>query len=585
MKTLQTLLFILLLAGITTKSSGQPPLLTFKDSLLYQLAQFNMESLNTPESGPCDFLAKKRVNISREGGELPTLPANNNFDPRTFHQGEEDINVYWIHGLGGSTESWRVAAESSQYGSLDGSFAARRLVSVRGAGYIGTPGQPAYGENNGITYASYDWNAIAGALPAGTGTNPPHSDRDFIIAHSQGGIVAREWLRNMDKRKNEFGNYAHGLVTFGTPHAGAMILNNTRPELLNKTPAFFNTGCNALGGALVHNKVNGNLLTSLVASAIINNVVGPACNALSNTIIPFALDNYHKPTTLDYYVGSPFLTGTNGLSNYTLKVPVVQFYGVEEQPIMWRFFSSTLRLGTDALSNAQAEYGYDQDDQLQDKVSNMIVDFTAKKALADADYNYWNNKSCFFNLNPFCEGQRFLGMLTSFTTMLDYDKAIKWLSEANDYYLTDIVGAKETVQEKYCLEETIKNCVEQVPSRNGGGTLTRVTQIVTASNEYQVNAWDNCPPYQETTLSPNCKQKLVVTTVYKNITRYKPNDGVVLAESAYSPILVDPDLTHTYVKLNAMNHDQMKNSAPTKYALIDLYNGGYGNFFEVDYRP
>jgi hypothetical protein len=204
-----------------------------------------------------------------------------------------------------------------------------------------------------------------------------HTEKDFIIAHSQGGIVAREWLRNMEESPSQFPKYAHGLVTFGTPHTGAQVLNNTRPDMENKLPAFFNEACISLATANVTEKVNASFFTRLLLSNTVRNAIGAGCSILSESIIPFAMADYHKSTTQNFYVGAPFLTQPNqyghptSLSNYTLKVPVVQFYGVEETPVIWKFFSSTLEIGEDKLDNTENLFNYDKDDQIEKKVSNI----------------------------------------------------------------------------------------------------------------------------------------------------------------------------------------------------------------------
>lgn len=61
----------------------------------------------------------------------------------------------------------------------------------------------------------------------------------------------------------------------------------------------------------------------------------------------------------------------------------------------------------------------------------------------------------------------------------------------------------------------------------------------------------------------------------------KENDGVVLAESADSPILTSVANYPKVIKMKKTNHDQMKNSSETKQALKDLYEGKYGDFFRT----
>lgn len=602
MKNIKLFLAMLIVVGGITTSLSQAidSSYTFKnfDSVIYQLNKFGLGVSGIPGAKNCPaYGTTPPVTIRKPVEPQPYMPPEETSGSGVYHASPTDINVFWIHGLNGTVESLKIPAKASQYGSLDRSFPARRITSVVGPNYLGTPQQPAYAEGYGITRASEDWRTTSASLPVNNGFNPPHTQKDFIIAHSQGGIVAREWLRNMDETPVTFPDHAHGLVTFGTPHAGAAILNNTRPDLLNKAPAFFNEGCRALANATVTEIVQRNFITRLlVSSSMQNTIVNSGCNVFSNTIVPFALDNYHKRTTLDYYVGSAFLTQAStvhpqgGLSDYTLKVPVVQFYGEEEQPVMWRFFSSTLSLETDAMDNAQIEFGYDKDDALQIKVVNMINEFQAKYYIAQNHYNYWNNKKCYIWLFcPTCYGickwEANDGKNKNSKLMNAYGPAITWLSEANDYYLADLVGAKVTNTEKYCLEEKVNYCERPRPGHtagqgyNIGGTIKIIKSIVT--KEY-LSTNNTCPASRTVSTGSGCYERTKVTPVYRTTSYYKPNDGVVLAESAAANIKNVG--THRYWKMKKTNHDQMKNSFETKTALTKLYNGELGDFFTTPLR-
>lgn len=572
------------------------------DSLNYQLFRHSLSLKNTLRIAPCEQLGVKPPIILVNETELGVLaleqpskkiPINDITEPYT----DNTIHVYWIHGLNGSVESLKIPAYASQHGTLDGTFPARKLVSVLGSNYTGTPQQPAYSEDYGITRAAQDWSTIASSLPAGNGTFPQHGPKDFIIAHSQGGIVAREWLRIMDEYPSQFPKHAHALVTFGTSHTGAQILNNTRPDLLNKAPNFFNEGCKALANAEVTAKIQQNFFTRLVVSNNMKNMlVNTGCGVFSNTIVPFALDNYHKRTTLDFYVGSPFLTQPSayhpqgGLNDYTLKAATVQFYGEEEQPIMWRFFSSTLKLGTDALDNKQIEFGYDDDQQLPQKVNAMINEYQAKLITAEKNYNYWKNFKCALSFMGcdipcliLCKNLKNKEVNNYKNEVSGYEKAIKWLSEANDYYLTDIVGARVSTTKLYCMEQAINYCKYQAWELiNGNYVLVDKPPFITSINTNTYESTTNtCPQDYTQSSGTNCYREVKYTKVYKTTGYYKPNDGVVLAESAAAQLKSNPNYSKAYILLPKTNHDQMKNCKKTRDALTKLYDGELGASFIV----
>lgn len=561
------------------------------DAVSVQLAKQNTSLLNPTGTLECNkplntvFFGKKTDN------GLPYVPPDSDGDGSTtyYPPTEGDVNIYWIHGLNGSVESLRVPAVTTEFGTMDRTFVARKAHSIIGL----TAGDQTYLENQGIAYAARDMRTVANNLQ---GTYTP-TNKDFIIAHSQGGIVAREWLRDIEEDPGLFKKYVHGLVTFGTPHGGAMILNTTRPDLLNRAPKFFGEACTKLGKAVVADKVKNKFLLSMFLSQEMKDrLVGLSCTFFSETVVPFALDNYHKPTTLDYYVESPFLTKpsslhpSGGLSDYVLKVPVVQFYGEEEQPIMWRFFSSTMELGKDQVlqpGNAAGEYAYDKDDQLQDKVSNLMNDFQASYNDAAEKYKKWKTvKKLSLFSGPLILTMYPISSLAAQNNkdnMDAYDGAKVWLANANDYYLAELVGAKETKPVKYCITSTCERCYD----------LTTL-QVTVKSDVVETLAGPNgCFNgfYYARQYMPNshtsCRDEKQGTTVYRNEYYYKANDGIVLAESAANPIKVDtgnPLNTHNYCIMPSTNHDQMKNSNQTKQALTVLYDGKLGAFFKIPPR-
>lgn len=534
-------------------------------------------------------------------GDLPQIPPGSDDPGKIKLPREGDINIYWIHGLNGSVESWRVAAQATEFGTMDRTFPARKAKSIIGL----TGGDQSYLESNGITYASRDMNKVAINLPP----TYTHTPDDYIIAHSQGGIVAREWLRNIDENPAQFKDYVHGLVTFGTSHTGAMILNKTRPELENRAPAFIYEACRVLGKAQVEKTIQNKLFLRMVLSDNMKNTIAQtSCSFFSDIILPFALDNYHKETTRDFYVGSPFLTKPSalhptGLSNYELKVPVVQFYGEEEKPEMWRYFSSMLDLGKDQVlqaGNAAGEFAYDKDNQIQNKVSEAINEFQALQEYEEGAYRRILSWEC-VTRNPWkwavpalgaldvaaCTAKRAAEALKSESAISAYRDARVWLSNANEYYLADLVGAKVTTTTSYCRTQ---KGVKQLQCIGGGPLMPRTCHYVwglRTTEEHPTNG-NPCPTSTITVDRGNGTIYVETTTqIFKTTYSYKPNDGVVMVESAAAPLKIssmNPNNTHTYHKMTKTNHDQMKNSQETRKALNKLYEGQLGNFFAINPR-
>lgn len=578
-------LCVCFISNIKAQSDTSQELFKNYDPIILQLDKQNLPFIGSSGTGECPSPSNTLMLGKKTDGGLPYIPPESDGRGTYVPPIEDDVNIYWIHGLNGSVESLRVPAMTTEFGTMDRTFVARKAHSVIGL----TGGDQTYLENNGIAYAARDMRDVADKLPAAY----VHTNKDFIIAHSQGGIVAREWLRDIEEYPAQFKKYAHGLVTFGTPHGGARILNKTRPDLENKAPEFFKEACEKLGLSAIQMQIKDKFFLQMVLSKEMKDrFVNTACSFFAETVVPFALDNYHKPTTIDYYIGSPFLNKPSnlhptGLSYYELKVPLVQFYGEEEQPIMWRFFSSTMELGKDQVlqsGNAGGEYAYDKDDQLQAKVSTLMNDFQAEYNDAAEKYK----KLKVVRTVSLAFGVPALAILMQFDankskqSMDAYDGAKVWLANANDYYLTDIVGARVSSTVKYCVVKTSESCTDAsvTPPRvthtttsveTPAGNNNCVTGILSITHRYPTNYID-------------CQVIKQSLTVYRNEYYYKANDGIVLAESAASAIKVNSGETHKYQKMPRTNHDQMKNSYRTKEALTELYDGNLGAFFKIDPR-
>jgi hypothetical protein len=569
-----------------------------KQQLLSQeLQKFGMKLFEFPAEQICPSAGPARIHdYPLEGvnprNDYPTLKFGD-FTPGAAK--DKEINVIWLHGLNGNTDSWNIAAHATQFG-YPGIFPARKARSVRGPASSSSHPVQFYSESSGIVGAARD---LENGVPVYINSSNK-TKWDYIIAHSQGGIVAREWLRQMDQSPATFQKLANGLVTFGTPHAGAEVINNTRPTLRNKLPAFFKEACVALGGAVVIPKINDNLLTRMLISNNMQKVLtDEACGLSSNLIIPYALDNYFKSTTNDYFVGAPFLEGTptsQGLSQYELNVPVVQFFGVELQPVMWRFMSSNLNIGHDYLDNTQKIFGYNQDDQLQIKVQGMINEFDAKAILEDREIEHQRGiinkakKSIIYLRQAIAAVDK---IKIAQENKHAYVKAKNWLADANEVYQVELLGDKKTqvVMECHLIEEL--DCYD--PNKNPKGFMPPIKLIMEhkyrgtgafCSGPSIADKYTNYkfPGNDGTIWKGNCEGTQLFLSALKIIHVPLENDGIVLVKSAASRIKVKTGNSHAITIMPETNHDQMKNSEQTRIALNNLYDGILGDFFSIPLR-
>ena len=255
-----------------------------------------------------------------------------------------DRLIFWVHGLGGDMFSWDRAGEfmgdqykiTSVLNTMDYS-----VNSLSGAGQIvqNTIDELAetYGEINFIE----------------------DKDINFIIAHSQGGLVSRAAykryadLNALDQRS--FG----GIVTFGTPHQGAQILNNV-PDFID----FIDNSCNELSAGPAAEAWNGTWILSFFPTDGMIGAVESICYNFSNRIVPFMMADYLTPITDDYNVGSAYLEELNEFDEEMedieeQNIPRVAFYGIEEAPVVWRTVYSIIN-----DVNAEPTFSADDDDAL-----------------------------------------------------------------------------------------------------------------------------------------------------------------------------------------------------------------------------
>jgi pimeloyl-ACP methyl ester carboxylesterase len=127
-------------------------------------------------------------------------------------------NVFWMHGLQGDANSMIALSDYFQAKYKINSF------------------HPAYLTSRGIVYAGNQLNSFNFEQP-----------NDFVVAHSMGGVVARQYDRQQAVSTSKFG----GLITLNSPHQGAEFAssfdNGNIQQLFNITVANGLEGYNVMG--------------------------------------------------------------------------------------------------------------------------------------------------------------------------------------------------------------------------------------------------------------------------------------------------------------------------------------------------
>ncbi len=240
-----------------------------------------------------------------------------------IHAQESDRNAVWIHGLGGNNHSWGVYSPKFQ--------AERRMKSHPNS----------FGDGNLRVCTGHVKEGIKDALG-----NEAQENRNILIGHSTGGLVAR----NLDRTQNngakeiEFG----GMITVHSPNQGAPLANNVASGkmfdigvgMINqiKKP-IVKDPLLALGEILALEAINGIPFLSLedVLDIIFGFMGQSTKEFFEGTVMNNFGDFAEADKIKDLSVGSQFL---NDLNNYQSGIHRISVRGWESSNLFWRTISS-----------------------------------------------------------------------------------------------------------------------------------------------------------------------------------------------------------------------------------------------------
>lgn len=464
----------------------------------------------------------------------------------TESQAQVDRLVYWVHGLGGKREGWLPVSNATNSSSdpTISSYPRRKIAS------------PSIGfEDNqqSLDDASYKINSdILATNYYNTYYSITDKTKNIIIAHSLGGLVTR----NLDRLYGTGNNRPFGgIVTFGTPHQGAYILNH-----IGDFPGFASNACSKISDGSIHELglAFAGPFAPLV-TPLITSVDNLSCDFLGS-IVPVFFGGFTQPIKDDFYVGAPKLTTVN---NFQSTLPKVAFYGIEDKNTQfWRVISNMLP------SNKPQDFPAFQtsDDNLVTFQQDNIQFYMNK-------VNNWDNV---FNSISYCSWYSWIinpvgcGFNDGYKTQAHgiaagYQNGVDWFNQANDQWRT-ITGSLRydpVTSTGYQCNCTLFNYQGQVIS-------TWTSTVANASSCFGGSPQNGV--IQSCQASPGA-----------TITTYVPvdedSDGVVVKSSASNfPQGASPTLTPTR-DMPGSNHLQMRNDSNTKLRLNELFKGDYGNYF------
>jgi hypothetical protein len=455
--------------------------------------------------------------------------------------------VYWVHGLSGGYESWSPVQKATQnqfiYPIIN---YPERLTEGLSVDYSGK-------ENTTVLNIATELieNTIETWLTPISGRDTFNHDHSFIISHSQGGIVARSMRYVHLSDPSTYSSYFGGIATFGTPHGGAQIINSSHKTTGAALPWIIE-GCTRFIEAEVQNVLNEKwLIDALIPSSTLQNFAGQACDGfIGKMVLPVLINSIRKDAAADYAVGNPLLDTLAAVAAQDT-LPVVVFYGVEQEPVLWRLLHTMTYTTDTSLSGSIIKndpFGLNDDDELPAEINAKIYDYKGQEA-------FYRNRAKDFNIAAaaciLCGPAHIvLGQIAkSANRKADvYKNAHLWLGNANLVWKRLIGARVDTVYtngyECYCNDQLLPNLVPT--------------------------------PAQCVDVNGNSNKCYTIPSIVQH-TIEKQNDGVVpvWSQIAYPNAIIAPVMTNT-------NHMQERNCDKTKDALNLLFSGQLNAQFHLN---
>jgi len=458
-------------------------------------------------------------------------------------EGEDTRGIFWVHGLGGNKYSWDGPYAATSLGAQG--FPARDVIMA----------QVTYGDNS-LYYAGGNLESEILEKKVTFAQYVPDHLRNYVIAHSQGGLVSRMTDKQYDDLPSDRRMFG-GIVTFGTPHGGAYILNSRNAGRIEELAA---DGCKALGAVELLLALGQNVspfFFNITSGGVLSTLNG-ACD-IASAILPNALfAELNTPISDDYLVGASELGDLNTHGNP--EVYKVAMHGVEyadgEDPVfpkqlMWRTFSSR-------EASSAPVFGADDDDEMvnfaNQQTARYLQEFHHNLKLAI----YHSFKGGFLGFNP--KVNKYIKLANAFKGAYDF------MQTADDKWKI-IIGAKGIQWVNSPTDPC--QCIRITPETDYAQELVGISAL---DNEMDCISYYYYDPITGEVIG-NCAWQPLVWESF-----VKPSDGVVVQESQ----MAFPGALPRYMDMT--NHFQMRNSSKTKEALLDLYKGDLLQFFETKVR-
>lgn len=430
----------------------------------------------------------------------------------------EDIvyrNVIWVHGFHGDETSFtQVAADVTarfKANNKNGDYSATQSSLANAATNLGT-------DVEDFTGGQYD------------------TERNFIIAHSLGGMVART-LGQITEPITSTPLY-NGLITFGTPHQGAFVADTYEfnPQLLNSalTDACVNLAKGPVAEGVSKTGVLGKVAVSFgFSGAILNQACGAGVEYLYYNIIPSYFEQgLEAELTTTAAANVPTMPTDNKAVFYAIED------GHDDGTLTPRFIGALKN-----EPNSYSLYGADASD------AAGIADVDAELTDYLTEKNHWQGLAdgCHWP-DPFwvCDYRQEVAN--------GYSYGASWFGRLDPTW-QELIGSQQTI-----IEQVGCQCDNYVQGNYESSQVHLGVFDCLSLESYSGNSWTQCDPYLEP-----------VYTVEKD------SDGFILAESAID----GPGMNYDAQFMDGSNHLQMRNDSQMELAIDAIFELGLGGTFFI----
>lgn len=443
--------------------------------------------------------------------------------------------IHFLHGLGGTATSWNmVASRTAANGASQ--YPARQVVYAQPHTYIQNGDLSSMGLDVQSFLNTYGW-----ALNQSHGLQ---AQRNIIVTHSLGGAVALalDSLNTLPNANHQAGGY----IMFGTGFQGVHAAQSFSPYGDDLARAFIAEGCQVLSDPDVwayHRLPNLRWLPNL--DPVLRAISDSLCQTTGQVLLPFTLKQFDRPVIQELVPGAPML---DALVNRPTGGPTLAIYGVEDEPVFWRTATSMYTADSVGLALASDPFSMDDDQALVDWVQDEYDRFRIQQ------FALWQSSQAAFLQSYHLGGKHLLGGwhfargLSLQRQSAAHGRVAQWYADANESY-KQMIGARVITSARdgyWCL------CRNPMSSE----MPVAITAIQDSSD------CSTSDPDAECFIYPRWVQTI----------QEKPNDGLVLAESAG----LYPHAAAT-ILMPGTNHQQMRNSSVTREVLKRIFNGQVPN--------